>query len=90
MVIFSFFFLKLFFLKNMFTNIHFFYIFCLLFFLRCFLVVRYVCCWHMHGLTGFNLARSHVFFLGTWIGSNDLMISSACVTDFFDTRAWQQ
>ena len=81
------------------------FIFCFLFFLWCFLVVKYVCCWHMHGFTGFNFARSHVFFLGTWIGSNDLMISSACVTDFFwhksmatmskghkrnETRLWQE
>ena len=57
------------------------FVFC--FFFDVFLVVKYVCCWHMHGFTGFNLARSHVFFLGTWIGSNELMISSACVTDFF-------
>ena len=32
-----------------------------------------------------------MFFLGTWIGSNDLIMGSACVTDkIYETRAWQQ
>jgi hypothetical protein len=31
------------------------------------------------------------FFLGTWIGSNDLIMVSVCVTDKnYETRAWQK
>ena len=32
-----------------------------------------------------------MFFLGTWIGSNDLIMGSVCVTDkIYETRAWQK
>ena len=53
-------------------------------------VTIYVLLTYVHGVTSCILTRSHVF-LGTWIGSNDLIMGSVCVVNkILSTRAWQQ
>ena len=54
-------------------------------------VTIYVLLTYVHGFISCILTGSHVFSLGTWIGSNDLIMGSVCVTDkIYETTAWQK
>ena len=51
----------------------------------------YMCCWHMCMGLLHVFWQGLMFFLGTWIGSNDLIMGSVCVTDkIYETRACQK
>ena len=56
-----------------------------------FLGLLYMCCWHMCMGLLHVFWQGLMFFLGTWMGTNDLIMGSVCVTDkIYETRAWQQ
>ena len=54
-------------------------------------VTIYVLLTYVHGFYFMYFDRVSCFSLGTWIGSNDLIMGSVCVTDkIYETTAWQK